>query len=309
MDNTALQDQILQLLRQTFGTKVEQVSQKIANQGHDYLVLLIQLCNPSMEIVVKLAGPNSSMAASFKQTALLQRLVGTSTTIPMPEILAVNMSYQDWPWRYLIKTSIPGQEWADVRGKMSSAELSGAYQQIGSAVAQLHRIQFPTFGQLSLDGTIQENKPYLIAFREHARNTIKSASLCDRFFSALEKLEHLFLDIIQPRLCHEDLHDHNILFQFHQGRWHLATILDFDKAWAGHSEIDLARMDFWRGMTNEKFWAAYDEILPREPMIEPRWLIYQLLWCFEVAWNTPEHLKDTQSLCAKLGISCPDRFE
>jgi hypothetical protein len=26
---------------------------------------------------------------------------------------------------------------------------------------------------------------------------------------------------------------HNILFQYRQGQWHLATILDFDTAWAG----------------------------------------------------------------------------
>jgi hypothetical protein len=33
-----------------------------------------------------------------------------------------------------------------------------------------------------------------------------------------------------------------------QGR--LATIQDFEKAWAGHSETDLARLEFWRGMTS-----------------------------------------------------------
>ncbi|OGN92736.1 MAG: hypothetical protein A2Z71_06875 [Chloroflexi bacterium RBG_13_50_21] len=309
MDNAFLQDQLLQLLNQIFGTKVELVSQQTANQQHDYLVLLIQLRHPSMEIVVKLAGPDSSMAASFQRTAMLQRLVATHTTIPMPEILAINMSYQDWPWRYMIKTYIPGQEWAKVRGKMSSAELSDAYQQIGRAVAQLHRIQFPAFGELAINGSVQENKPYLIAFREHAQNIIRNAYLRDLFFAMLDKTEHLFMDILQARLCHEDLHGYNILFQYQHGQWHLATILDFDKAWAGHYEIDLARMEFWKGMTSKAFWGAYEEIFPREPIVEQRQLIYQLLWCFEFAKNTPEHLRDTHNLCAELGIPCPDRFE
>ncbi len=302
-------DQLLQLLKQTIGTKVALTDYRIGNRHHDYLVLLAQLCHPSIEVAVKLAGPEAPLACPFERTAMLHRLVATGTDIPMPEVLAVDTSYQTWPWRYLIKTHIPGQEWAVVQRQMNREELSNAYQQIGNAVAQLHTIHFPAFGELAADGAVQGDEPYLTALTEHARSSIKHAHLWDLFFSVLEKQRALFLDIHEASLCHEDLHQHNILFQYRQGRWHLATILDFDKAWAGHHETDLARLELWKGMTSNEFWGAYKAIRSVEPLYTQRRPIYQLLWCLEYARPTAEHLVDTQRLCVELGLPCLERFE
>jgi aminoglycoside phosphotransferase (APT) family kinase protein len=309
METVISHNLLLQLLQQTFGTKVEWIDYKIANQQRDYLVLLVQLRHPSIEVVVKLAGPEASMACSFERTAMLHRLVERYTTIPMPEVIAVNMSFQTWPWRYLIKTHIPGQEWAAVRPQMNVNELSNAYQQIGNVVAQLHTIRFPVFGELAADGSVQGGDSYFTALAERARHSIKSASLCDLFFSVLEKHQALFVDIRHASLCHEDLHKYNILFQHQQGTWRLATILDFDKAWAGHHEIDLARFEFWEGRLRYEFWQSYEAIHPLEPLYRQRRPIYQLLWCFEYAQPTAKHLADTQRLCAELGMPRFDRFD
>ena len=240
---------------------------------------------------------------------MLHRLVATCTDIPMPEVLAVNMSYQTWPWRYFVKTHIPGQEWAAVRRQMNPEELSGAYRQIGNAVAQLHTIHFPLFGELAVDGSVQGGEPYLTALIEHARSAIKNARLRDLYFSVLERHRALFLDVRHPSLCHEDLHKHNILFQYRQGRWHLATILDFDKAWAGHHETDLARLELWEGMLGQEFWVPYEAIRPVEPLYRQRRPIHQLLWCLEYAQPTAEHLADTRRLCVELGLPCLERSE
>ena len=309
METVAPHDLLRQLLQQTFGSKAELIAYQIGNQHHDYVVLLVQLRHPSIEVVVKLAGPESPLACPFDRIAMLHRLVATRTTIPMPEVLAVNMSYQTWPWRYLIKTHIPGLEWAVAQQHMRPDELVSAYQQMGKAVAQLHTIHFPSFGELAVDGSAQEEKPYFTALTEHALSAIKNARLRDLFFSALEKQRALFLDVRQASLCHEDLHKYNILFQYRQGQWHLATILDFDKAWAGHHETDLARLEFWQGMTSHEFWPSYDAICAVDPLYIQRRPIYQLLWCFEYARPTEEHLADTRHLCAELGLPRLEEFE
>jgi fructosamine-3-kinase len=309
MDTIIFRDLLLQLLQQTFGSRVELLDYKIGNQHHDYLVLLVQLRHPSIEVVIKLAGPEAPLACPFERTAKLHYLVATRTTIPMPEVVAVNMSYQVWPWRYFIKTYIPGQVWAVVQQHMSQEELADAYQQMGNAVAQLHTIHFPMFGELAVNGSVQGDKPYFTALTEHAWTAIKNVHLRDMFLSVLEKQQPLFWDIRQASLCHEDLHKHNILFQYRQGQWHLATILDFDKAWAGHHETDLARLEFWKGMTSREFWAAYEAICPIEPLYKQRCPIYQLLWCLEYAQPTAEHLADTQRLCAELGLAGLEAFE
>ncbi len=88
MEPFFLNEQLSQLLQQTFGTHVELGEVKIGNQQPDYLVLLVNLRHPLIRIVIKLAGPDAQMAGSFDRAAMLHRLVAESTSIPMPEILA-----------------------------------------------------------------------------------------------------------------------------------------------------------------------------------------------------------------------------
>jgi hypothetical protein len=185
-------DLLLQLLKQTFGSKVELIDCTIGNQQHDYLVLLAQLRNPSIGVVIKFAGPEAPMVCNFDRTAMLHQLVAARTTIPMPEVVAVNMTYHAWPWRYFIKTHIPGQEWAVVQKHMSREELAGAYQQMGYAIAQLHMVQFSAFGELELNGSVLRDKPYLSALTEHALSAIRKAHLRDLISSVLEKTASSF---------------------------------------------------------------------------------------------------------------------
>lgn len=303
-----LQAQLLQLLQEALGAEVKLLRYRIANQHHDYLVLLAQLRSPSIEVMVKLAGPQAPIACPFERTAALHRLVARRTDIPMPEVLDVDVSYRAWPWRYFIKRHGPGREWAKVRRQMSRQPLSDAYRQIGKAVAQLHSIHFPAFGELALDGSVQGNAPYFTALGERAERFIHSARLRDLFLSVLDKHAGLFSNVRDASLCHEDLHGHNILFHYQDGRWRLATVLDFDKAWAGHHESDLARLDLWQDMTSTEFWSTYEALCPIEPLYKQRRPIYQLLWCLEYAQPTAKHLADTQRLCTELGLKRIEDF-
>jgi aminoglycoside phosphotransferase (APT) family kinase protein len=303
-----LQIQLRQLLRQTLGSTVDLVDFTITHRLHDYFVLLVRLSHPAMQVVVKLAGREAPLACPFDRTAALHGLVAAQTSIPMPEVFAVDVSYKSFPWRYLLKRYIPGQEWAQVRGQMNKEELANAYRQIGGAVAQLHAIRFPAFGELAADGTIQSGAPCLTALVERARCFIKSERSRDLFLSVLDKNAGLFADVRSARLCHEDLHRHNILFHYQEGQWRLATILDFDKAWAGHAESDLARLDLWRGMMGRGFWEAYEKVHPRDVLYQWRRPIYQLLWCLEYARPTAQHLADTQHVCAELGLASIEQF-
>ena len=304
-----LRKQLLQLLQQTLGSKLEIVDHTVMNRRHDYIVLLLRLHHPSIEVVVKLAGPEAPVACPFDRTAMLHQLVMAHTSIPMPEVLAVDVSYQTWPWRYFIKTFVPGHEWAVVQQGLNAGELAHAYRQIGDAVAQLHTIQFPLFGEITIDGGVRGDPDYIRALTERARHTIRNARLRELFLSVLDEQADDFTDVREARLCHEDLHRHNILFQYHQGQWRLATILDFDKAWAGHRETDLARLEFWNGMESAAFWEAYEVLCPVPRQYQKRRQVYQLLWCFEYARPTARHLANTRRLCAALGLPHLEGFE
>jgi fructosamine-3-kinase len=300
---------LLLLLKEKIGSSVEIVDYKIGSQRHDYLVLLVQLHSPSLELVIKLAGPEAPYDCPFDRTAVLHRLVSAHTSILMPEVIAVDVSYQTWPWRYILKTRIPGTEWDTARDKMNAEQLSAAYRQIGNAVAQLHTIEFPAFGNLAADGQVETGYPYLIALKERASSYIKNERLRDYFFAVLDRYAYLFYVVSKANLCHEDLHRYNILFEKRQEQWCLTTILDFDKAWAGHRESDLARLDLWTGMTNEEFWRAYDAICPLPPLYKQRRPIYQLLWCLGYAQPTAKHLADTRQVCQEIGFPVIESFE
>jgi fructosamine-3-kinase len=287
---------------------VELIDAVVANRHDDYLVLCVMLRHPSLMVVVKLAGPRALFPYPFDRTALFHRLVAASTSIPIPDILAVDVSYKEWPWRYLIKTFIPGQEWAKVQPQLKPQELHDAYRQIGQAVAELHSIAFPDFGEVHSDGSVQPMGSYLAALTERARLRIVKPGLADLFLHVVDERRELFSDVSNACLCHEDLHKFNILFQRVQGNWRLATILDFDKAWAGHQESDLARLELWTGMVGEGFWSAYETFSPVSAAYVQRRPIYQLFWCLEYAQPSPKHIADTQQICKLLGIPLLTHF-
>lgn len=309
VDADVVQNPLVTLLQQTFGNKVELVRKIIVKQQHDYLVLIIWLRHPTKKLVVKLAGPESAMASRFDRTAMLHRLVASNTSIPMPEILAVDVSCRAFPWRYLIRTYLPGWEWWAIQQHLSPEESAEAHRQIGAAVAQLHGIHFPAFGEMAADGGVEAGGSFQYAFKRRAQKSIPSPRLLEMFLSLVEQHRQLFLDITPACLCHEDLHAYNILFHRRHAQWRLATLLDFDKAWAGHHEIDLARLEFWRGVIGQEFWPVYKSVIPLDPRYELRRPIYQLLWCLEYARETPQHLEDTQGLCARLGLPPIDGFK
>lgn len=256
-----------QLLQQTFGSDVQVEACQVVNAQQDYWALVVQLRRPSIKVSVKLAGPNAPSPYSFDRTAVLHRR----------------------------------QEWAVVQPRLTADERVDTYRQIGRAVAELHSLSFSGFGDFLADGTIQAEESYLAALAHRVERHVASPRLGQRVLSVLESRASLF-NPVEARLCHEDLHRYNILFHRVDGRWQLATILDFDKAWAGHHEIDLARMELWREQTGEGFWAAYEAIIPPDPLYAQRRPIYQFIWCLEYAENTPAHLQDTQRLCDILGL-------
>jgi fructosamine-3-kinase len=299
---------LLELLQTTFGSAVQMDGYCILNQHPDYCALLVRVRQPTMEFAVKLAGPDAPYHYPFDRTAMIHRLVATQTSIPMPEVIAVDVSYKTYPWRYLIKTYLPAEEWQTVKPQLNGQEQVDAYRQIGNTVAQLHRINFEGFGEVDSDGKVVAGTNYSSALAVHVQEIIKNEHHQDLMLNLLDAHSSLFEAVSQPRLCHEDLHHHNILFRQENRRWQLATILDFDKAWAGHHEIDLAKMEFWTDMMGDGFWDAYHRVIPGDHLYPQRRPIYQLLWCLEYANNSPRHLADTRRLCETLNLPLIEQF-
>lgn len=296
------------LMQSTLGTRVRVTNYHILNYHEDYVVLRAELNTSKTGLLVKLAGPQASLPCPFEQTASLHKLVSRQTDLPLPQALAANISYDIFPWRYIITSYIPGVEWSAVRSQMGSRELRDAFWQIGEAIGKLHSIHFPRFGYPFAE-VAGANKPYIEALAERAEARIKNVPHRAIFLRLVNDNSALFSNLQPPSLCHEDLHKHNILFTWNDGHWRLAAILDFDSAWAGYHESDLARLELWDTMVGDSFWKSYGTLHCQEVGYLQRRPIYQLLWCFEYASNSREHLDHTQQLCTQLDIPPVDRFE
>jgi aminoglycoside phosphotransferase (APT) family kinase protein len=299
---------LLPLLRHLFGSGVVLMSYRVLKRLPDYRVLRARLRQPCLQVVVKLAGPEARRASQFERTARLHALVASQTQLPMAEVLGFNMSTREWPWRYLVQAHVTGRNWAVVREKLDAEGLRTAYRQFGEAAAQLHSLRYPGFGELGSTGMVCLPQPLLPALVEHAGAIIQKPALRELFLEALEPRRELF-QVVQPAcLVHEDLHAYNLLFRVRQGKPDLAAILDFEKAWGGPAESDLARLEVWRGMTRRSFWEAYNAVHPVDAGYALRRPVYQLLWCLEYAQHSPQHVADTQQVGKALGVRIPDEI-
>ena len=306
MDTLLPLDALQTLLVQTFGPQVALVSHRVLNKHPNYWVLWAQLEHPEAEVSIKLAHPSSPMNTDFDRTAFLHRLITEKTHIPTAEILAVDTSCQTMPYRYLVKSYISGREWAAVYPLLDETQRADAFRQLGQAVAALHSISFSHFGEIIKDD--QQSLTYFDTLIQWSESRIAAPPLREMARSVLEARRELFASIYTSCLVHDDLHHYNVLFHEDNRRWSLATILDFDKSWAGHAESDLARLDLWTNMMHPAFRATYEAVHPIDSLYTQRRPVHQLLWCLEFAQPTPEHLATTREVCRELGIAPIESF-
>ncbi|MGH2514282.1 MAG: phosphotransferase, partial [Ktedonobacterales bacterium] len=163
-------------------------------------------------------------------------------------------------------------------------------------------IPFQRFGEVTPDGTVPFGAPFLPALAERVRRRVANPHHAELFLALMRERAALFADVEEAQLTHEDLNPNNILFQNDNGQWVLSGLLDFESAWAGCCESDLARLELWRGMTGDGFWEGYRSVRQVPPSYPLRRQLFQLLWCLEYGATTPRHLADTRAVCAALGI-------
>ena len=266
--------------------------------AHD-AVLLLTVEASSRRLVLKAAAPGDARPIDYERTATVTELARAAGT-PTPAVLAVDTSCRAGPWRYLLLEHVDGLEWRRLRGRLDDDEARAAHRQIASAVLAMQSVRFRSFGEL--DGLGQpRGGDLLTALRHRAELRIDDEHGRDLFERLLDREADLF-EHQSSVLCHDDLHHGNLIFQASPSGWQLAAVLDWDKAWAGPPESDVARMTFWDDMTGPGFWEVYRAEVPVTAGEQQRMPIYQLLWCLEYDDCSARHLADTDALRRQLHL-------
>ena len=268
--------------------------------GQEQLVLGLTLSRPPRRLVLKLAGPDAPAGVDFHRTATALALA-REAGVPVPAVLAVETSYRSGPWSYLLQEHVDGLEWRRLRPLLAADQIRAAHREIATAVLAIQSVGFTSFGELSAAGE-PAGEDLCTALRRRAELRVIDPGRRTTFLDVLDRKASLFDDQLRSTLCHDDLQHTNLIFREARGGWQLAGVLDWDKAWAGPPEADIARMAFWDDMTGPGFWEVYEAVTPPAEGRSARALIYQLLWCLEYPVSTPRHLADTASVCRRLGV-------
>jgi aminoglycoside phosphotransferase (APT) family kinase protein len=151
---------------------------------------------------------------------------------------------------YTVMTMLPGQPLLAVSPSLADDEIFGVYRQMGSILAELHRIAQDAFGYLVT--AILDPKPTNAAYMtgQFGQKLRQFADLggdpalraaMDRYVTDHQAL---FADCPGAALCHNDFHEGNILVdRDERGGWQVTGFIDVENAIAADPLIDLAKTD------------------------------------------------------------------
>jgi aminoglycoside phosphotransferase (APT) family kinase protein len=245
--------------------------------------------------VLKVAGLDARPALDYTRTATAQTRAGAAG-VPVAPVAAAGVHGTT---QFLLQEEVEGVEWRTARARLGAAELAAASTQIARAVLRLQSVTAPSFGALD-EVDAGRRLGLLDAMRDRIRLRIPAGDRRAVAERVLQRHSALFDEPQRPVLTHDDLHHANLLFRPTSAGWRLAAVLDWDKAWLGPPESDVARMAFWDDMADDVFWSTYHRAQPPADGWPERALVHQLLWCLEYDVATPRHQRDTAALVARL---------
>jgi Ser/Thr protein kinase RdoA (MazF antagonist) len=295
-----LLDEVRGLVLDVIGRPAARTAVEPLQIRDDAAVLLVPVAS-GPRLIVKLASPAAPHPVSFERTRMLTTLAGAAGA-PVPEILAADDSMSTRPWRYVIAEHIDGTPWRELRPSLSAEQVAEAHRQLAAALLAVQTVRFSSFGELDLSGRPPDGQDVLAALHQRAELRIRDERLRKSFRQVLDREAGLFAAESAATLCHDDLHHGNVLFRPDRDGLRLVGLLDWDKAWAGPAESDVARMAFWDDMTGPAFWASYRIHHPARKREGRRRLVYQLLWCLEYDDGSARHAADTNRVRQRLAV-------
>jgi aminoglycoside phosphotransferase (APT) family kinase protein len=198
-----------------------------------------------MRLIVKFELPGERPNRRLDAMAAIAGLVRAQTVVPTFDVIAVDVSREEWPWEYLIVTQLPGVTWQALYPRLDASSRADAQRQIGRAAAELHTLAFDSFGEIGPDGLVADGTAVVDALKRRALRRITTPRYRDVMLDVLDTRADLFANVSSATLCHEDMNPYNLVFELREGQPVLSGILDFESAWASTGESDLARLELW----------------------------------------------------------------
>lgn len=144
---------------------------------------------------------------------------------------------------------IPGVPMSELAGALTDTEIATAYARIGEFLAALHRIEQDGYGYLTtrvLD-PFSSNRAYMtrqlrLVLSEYV-DLGGDAVLRDAMADVVLSNTRVWSGCTGARLCHNDLHEGNVLLDRGNDGWLVTGFIDIENAVAADPLLDLAKTD------------------------------------------------------------------
>ena len=275
------------------GARVSGVA--VLSAGRQHRVLDLALDRAPGRVVARLADPAASPAVDLARTAAAAAMAGAAG-VPVPRTIALRRAAGPAEWDCLLLERAPGVPWSTRHPSAGPAAVSALHAQVRAVQTALRSVRFSSFGELDAEGR-PDGTTLLAALRRRCELRVGDRRRRALATRVLDQEAASLDDADGAVLVHDDLHAANLLVS-EDDPPRLTAVLDWDKAWAGPADGDLARTAFWDGLPDL-------EPADRGPLQERRLLVLQLLWCLERVDAAPRHTADTARLCERLGVPPP----
>ena len=203
--------------------------------------------------------------------------------VPTPEIVFADDTRDVVDANYVLMTKLDGTVAARVTPAAGREEVRAIFAQIGAAARACHTVVFDRFGYIGPDGVVNPcptNREYVSGQLERHLRTLRDAGghagLAAEVERRLAEDEAVLDRCDRAVLCHDDLHEQNVLLDRRDGAWLLTGVVDVENAVAADPLLDLAKADYYAREDPVRRSGLLEGYGPLPPEGEARLALYRL---------------------------------
>lgn len=170
--------------------------------------------------------------------------------VPVPGVLLTDASRELIDADWMVTSQLPGSTASAL--DLTSQDAREIYRAIGATLRSVHSILFEQFGYFDRRGAVDPlatNRDLMRAWFERDLRRFSEAGGAPRLRAAIERRiaagDAAIAGCRGAVLCHNDLHEANVLVQRAPSGWVVSGVLDAGGAVAADPLFDIARTDYW----------------------------------------------------------------
>jgi hygromycin-B 7''-O-kinase len=205
---------------------------------------------PGYPVIVAKLYPDD-LAWKREKEVYVYGLLADRPGVPVPTVMGSGVLDDARSTSYLLLTKLEGVLAAEIMVGLAPIAVEAIYAELGSIMRAIHAVTFDAFGYVTT--TVLDPHPtndrymrFQFAKKLHEFDELGGpAPIRGRIERHVDALDGTFSRCAGAVLCHDDLHEGNVLLVQRDGAQHVSGILDVENVVAGDPILDLAKTVYY----------------------------------------------------------------